>query len=96
MPGEAFTHMANEIARSPVVTETGDAPHGPSMSFEREVDVEVLVDGAWWPGYLRHRDWHQTSGGRWLCPVRFSTWESPDGPIEDRTGRFDEDHLRPA
>jgi hypothetical protein len=66
------------------------------MLAEREVDVEVLVDDSWWPGYLNRRDWHETSGGRWVCFVRFNTWRSPEGPIEDEARHFDEDHIRSA
>ncbi len=88
--------MANEIAGSNAVTATDGAPPQHSTSTERDVDVEVLVDGAWWPGYLRHRDWRRTSEGRWVCSVRFSTWGTPEGAIEDLTGDFDEDHLRPG
>ena len=88
--------MAAEIARSSAVPDADHAPRQDSSSMDRDVDVEVLIDGAWWPGYLRRRDWYQASEGRWACPVRFSTWESPEGSIESRTGDFDEDHVRPG
>ena len=66
------------------------------LSTEYEVDVEVLVDDVWWPGYLYLRDWHETTQGRRVCFVRFNTWESPEGRINDRARHFDEDHIRPA
>jgi hypothetical protein len=68
----------------------------PPVSANREVDVEVLVDDTWWPGYLYLRDWQETTQGRWVCFVRFNTWESPEGRIENRARHFNEDHIRPA
>ncbi len=63
---------------------------------ERDLDVEVLVDDRWWPGYLHRRDWHEAEPGRWVCLVRFNTWSSPEGPIEDEARHFDEEHIRSA
>jgi hypothetical protein len=65
------------------------------MSIEREVDVEVLVNDVWWPGYLYRRDWHKTTQGRWVCFVRY-TARSPEGRIENRARHFDEEHIRPG
>jgi hypothetical protein len=75
---------------------TDQASQPRPMLAEREVDVEVLVDDRWWPGYLDRRDWHEAEPGRWVCFVRFNTWRSPDGSIEDEARHFDQEHIRSA
>jgi hypothetical protein len=50
------------------------------MSSNRldDVEVEVRVDGKWWPGWLDPQDWRK-DGDRWVALVRWST-----GPAENR------------
>ena len=88
------THEGDHVHRAGA--RGGDEARPPQVNAEREVDVEVLVDDTWWPGYLYHRDWQETTPGRWACFVRFNTWESPDGPIENLARHFDEAHIRTA
>jgi hypothetical protein len=78
------------------VKDVGEVRRPPLVIAEREVDVEVLVDDVWWPGYLYGRDWQETAQRRWVCFVRFNTWGSPNGRIENLARHFDEDHIRPA
>ena len=50
------------------------------------IDVDVCVDGTWWPGHVEH--WRQVRG-QWEAWVRYST-----GVGETRIGWFDSDALR--
>jgi hypothetical protein len=52
------------------------------------IDVQVLVDGTWWPGALEHR---RRRDGRWEGWVRYTT-----GLGETRLGWFDCQQLRPV
>lgn len=88
--------VAAAVARSTGAADVDEAHQSPPVSAEPEVDVEVSVDDTWWPGYLFRRDWHETTQGRWVCFVRFNTWGSPEGRIENRARHFEEDHIRPA
>ena len=53
-----------------------------------DVQVEVRVDGQWWPGWLDPDDW-RTDGGRWVALVRWSK-----GPGENLTGTFAQVDIR--
>jgi hypothetical protein len=50
------------------------------------VDVEVLVDGTWWPGNLEH--WRRRDD-RWEGWIRWST-----GPGENRVDWFPAERIR--
>jgi hypothetical protein len=53
-----------------------------------EVEVEVRVDGEWWPGWLDPDDWRK-DGGRWVAMVRWTR-----GPAQNYLGTFDQDDIR--
>ncbi len=53
-----------------------------------DVQVEVLLDGTWWPGWLDPDDWAKT-GGRWHAMVRYQT-----GVAENMIREFDQDQIR--
>jgi hypothetical protein len=82
--------VAAEIVRS---TRADEAARPPLMTTDPEVDVEVLVDDTWWPGYLFRSDWRKASQGPSVCLVRFTT-RTPEG-LENRARQFDEVHIRP-
>lgn len=52
-----------------------------------DIEVEVLVDGTWWPGFLEHR---RQRDGRWEGFVRWTR-----GPGLNHLGWYDYDDLRP-
>lgn len=54
-----------------------------------DVEVEVLVAGTWWPGWLDRDYWRKASGGRWEAFVR---WTRTGG--EQHMDWFDEDQIR--
>lgn len=51
-----------------------------------DVEVEVLVSGAWWPGFLEHR---RPDGDQWEGFVRWSS-----GPGQNRVGWYDHTSIR--
>lgn len=51
-------------------------------------EVEVLVDGSWYPGDLR--SWTSTPDG-WVAQVRWNR-----APGENLLGNFPEDRVRPV
>ena len=93
--GRDVRAVAVEVVRSTrLVDDDGDEACPTPVSLEHETDVEVLVDDTWWPGYLYRHDWRKTSDGHLVCLVRFTT-RAPDGRMENRASRFDEEHIRP-
>ena len=86
--------MAAEVVRSVRGIATDKTARLPLMSTDPEVDVEVLVDETWWPGYLFRSDWRKVSQGPPVCLVRFTT-RSAEGRMENRARHFDENHIRP-
>ena len=54
-----------------------------------DVEVEVLVDGTWWPGWLDPDHWRRTPEGRWEGFVRWSK-----GPADDFLRHFVEADIR--
>lgn len=57
------------------------------------VEVEVLVDGRWWPGLLDPDYWRQDGAGRWQGFVRWTEYPG-DGFAHNRLGSFDQDLIR--
>jgi hypothetical protein len=53
-----------------------------------DVQVEVLVDDTWWPGWLDPSTWRQVDG-RWRAFVRWQT-----APAENHLGTFDQDQIK--
>lgn len=53
-----------------------------------DVEVEVLVDGTWHPGFLEHR---RPAGDQWEGFVRWSS-----APGENRIGWYPYEQLREA
>jgi hypothetical protein len=53
-----------------------------------DVEVEVRVNGKWWPGWLDPTSWRQ-GDGRWRGFVRWQT-----APTENHPGSFDQDDIR--
>ena len=51
-----------------------------------DIDVEVLVDGTWWPGVLEHR---RQDDDHWLGFVRWT-----QAPGENRIGWYPYEQLR--
>jgi hypothetical protein len=54
-----------------------------------DVEVEVRVDGVWYPGWLDPEFWRKAPDGRWEGYVRWSR-----GPAENRLDHFAEDDIR--
>jgi hypothetical protein len=54
-----------------------------------DIEVEVRVDGEWWPGWLDPDYWRKSRDGRWQGFVQWSK-----GPAESRFGFFDADDIR--
>lgn len=52
----------------------------------RPLEIEVLRDGTWWPGFLVH--W-RTDGDRWPGNVRYTV-----GPGRTYVGWVDQDQVR--
>ena len=46
-----------------------------------DVEAEVHVDGAWWPGWLDPQTWRKALDCRWEGYVRWT-----QGPMENRLG----------
>ena len=54
-----------------------------------DVEVEVRVDGVWYPGWLDPQYWRKTRDGRWEGYVRWAT-----GLAENRLGYFHQADIR--
>jgi hypothetical protein len=61
---------------------------GMSSNRLADLEVEVRVDGQWWPGWLDPDDWRHVDG-RWAALVRWSM-----GAAENRLKTFDQDDIR--
>ena len=66
------------------------APTITGMGSNRPADleVEVRVDGQWWPGWLDPDDWRQVDGHGFA----FVRWSM--GPAENRFRTFAQDDIR--
>ena len=62
----------------------------------QEVDVEVRIDGTWWPGYLYDHHWRKNLAGRWQCFVSYVAVDPvhPSGRATTRSGYFNDNDIR--